>query len=80
MINNPTYSKKKGNTYIQPNLKWHSNCEVIASCDIETDEEITVTYQKEVITKKDKKPDRVEQSNMCITHGNTKVITISIIN
>ena len=52
MINDPSLSMKEGDAYTQANCTWHSNCEVIASRDIEAGEEITVKYQEEVITKR----------------------------
>ena len=52
MINDPYFSMKEGDAYTQANCTWHSNCEVIASRDIEAGEEITVKYQAEVITKR----------------------------
>ena len=52
MINDPSFSMKEGDAYTQANCRWHSNCEVIASRDIEAGEELTVKYQEEVITKR----------------------------
>ena len=52
IINDPSFNTKEGDAYTQANCRWHSNCEVIASRDIEAGEELTVKYQEEVITKR----------------------------
>ena len=58
MINNPSYSKKIGEHYIEPNFRRYSLCEVIASRDIEAGEELTVIYQEHVIIKRGGKKSR----------------------